>query len=60
MKSLVVVLVHEFGHALGLRHEPNVGDSIMRPFYGGWSETVTLSADDIAAIQVLYGKKFWL
>ena len=54
-RSLAVVFVHEFGHALGLSHEPDVSDSVMRPIYSGWSETVILSLDDIKGIQELYG-----
>ena len=52
-----MVFVHEFGHALGLEHEPEVSDSVMRPTYTGWSETVVLGQDDIDGIQALYG---WL
>ena len=52
---MAVVLVHEFGHSLGLRHEPSAVKSIMRPIYPGWSTTVKLGKSDIDGIQSLYG-----
>jgi hypothetical protein len=50
--DLFTVLLHEFGHALGLGHSAVVG-SIMEPFYGGARRT--LHADDIAGIRFIYG-----
>ena len=44
------VLTHELGHALGLNHSS--GDNIMSPIT---SNRETLSHDDIAGIQSLYG-----
>lgn len=45
------VALHEAGHALGLAHstDPN---AVMYPYY---RQTTGLTADDIAAIQALYG-----
>ncbi|MHC4750749.1 MAG: matrixin family metalloprotease [Planctomycetota bacterium] len=46
------VALHELGHSLGLGHSTVVG-SVMYPFYGGALRTLT--ADDIAGIQAIYG-----
>jgi hypothetical protein len=46
------VALHEFGHVLGLDH-PGRADSIMAAFVG---DIDSLQTDDIAGIQVLYGK----
>jgi hypothetical protein len=50
--DLFTVVLHEFGHALGLDHT-GVDGSVMEPFYEGAKRT--LSADDIAGIQAIYG-----
>ncbi len=46
------VALHELGHSLGLAHSAVFG-SVMYPFYGGALRTLT--ADDIAGIQAIYG-----
>lgn len=46
------VALHEAGHALGLGHSDKPGD-VMYPYY---RSRAALSANDIAAIQSLYGK----
>ncbi len=46
------VALHELGHALGLGHS-TVSGSVMEAFYGGARRTLT--ADDIAGIQAIYG-----
>ncbi len=45
------VALHEAGHALGLSHSDRPGD-VMYPYY---RHGMTLSANDIGAIQALYG-----
>lgn len=50
--DLATVILHELGHALGLGHSSASG-AIMDPFYTGVK--LTLTADDIAGIQSLYG-----
>jgi hypothetical protein len=50
--DLPTVLLHEFGHALGLGHSSDPL-AVMAPFYAGARRS--LSADDIAGIQFLYG-----
>jgi len=50
--DLPTVLLHEIGHALGLGHSAVVG-SVMEPIYATTRRTLT--ADDIAGIQAIYG-----
>ena len=51
-----MVLAHEFGHSLGLRHVHNKPNALMAPFYKGYNPNLSLHADDINGIQKLYGK----
>ncbi len=51
------VLLHEFGHVLGLAHNPEtpLGTKIMEPVVSDWDH---LGADDIAGVRFLYGVDF--
>ncbi len=52
--SLLAVMLHEAGHSLGLANSDNA-DAVM---FSRYSETrTTLSSEDIARIQALYGKR---
>lgn len=48
------VALHEFGHALGLGHSAD-GSAVMYPSYTAGTLKQSLSADDIAGAQQLYG-----
>ncbi|XP_041360430.1 stromelysin-3-like [Gigantopelta aegis] len=52
--NLFQVAAHEFGHSLGLAHS-DVSTALMAPFYRGFQRSFTLDADDVGAIQELYG-----
>jgi predicted Zn-dependent protease len=48
-------LTHELGHALGLQHDSQHPESVMFPMaYAGDIDKRALSADDLAALDVLY------
>ena len=51
--DLASVLLHEFGHSLGLGHSMDSA-SIMYPFINPETVKRTLGADDIAGIQAIY------
>ena len=52
---LLSVAIHEFGHGLGLDHNPDDPTAMMFPSYESNNVKIALSGDDIAGIQSLYG-----
>ena len=48
------VLLHEFGHMLGLKHDTTDKSSVMYPYYSG---ILNLSNNDITRIQAKYGAR---
>lgn len=53
--NLLQAAAHELGHSLGLDHSTIPG-ALMAPTYKGYKPSFKLHADDIEAIQALYGK----
>ena len=54
---LVPILIHEFGHSLGLTHDPFTTDSIMYPSFDLGKKKTRLGPRDIQRIQERYGKR---
>jgi len=52
--NLIHVMIHEGGHALGLKHHPNCKKCVMYPYYSG---KVVLHSHDVSRIQSFYGKR---
>jgi len=52
--SLVHVMIHEGGHAIGLKHHPSCKECVMFPYYSG---IVKLHTHDVDRIQQFYGKR---
>ena len=50
------VVIHEFGHILGLGHDTKNKDSVMYPSYRPDHPDFKLHSDDIRRIQAKYGK----
>jgi len=51
---LVPILIHEFGHSLGLRHDPIDPNSIMYPSFDLGKKKYKLGPNDITRIQERY------
>ena len=54
---LVPVLIHEFGHSLGLRHDTHTTESIMYPSFDLGKKKNNLGPRDIQRIQERYGAR---
>ena len=54
---LVPILIHEFGHSLGLRHDPNYPESIMYPTFSLKEKKNKLGPRDVSRIQQRYGAR---
>lgn len=53
--DLASVLLHEIGHSLGLGHNEEDESTVLYPFISPNEIKFTLTADDIAGIQSIYG-----
>lgn len=54
---LIPILIHEFGHSLGLRHDTLDKNSIMWPSFDLGKKKNRLGPNDIIRIQERYGKR---
>ena len=55
---LVPILIHEFGHSLGLTHDTFSTESIMYPSFNLGLKKTKLGPRDVTRIQEKYGKRF--
>lgn len=53
--DLFIVMLHEFGHSIGLGHSKD-WHSVMGEEYKGYDPNKELAMDDIVGVQYLYGK----
>jgi hypothetical protein len=54
---LVPILIHEFGHSIGLRHDTAVREAIMYPYFDMGATKNQLHQRDITRAQTRYGKR---
>jgi hypothetical protein len=54
---LVPILIHEFGHSLGLRHDTHDNRSIMYPSFNLGQEKYKLGPRDVSRMQAKYGER---
>lgn len=54
---LVPILIHEFGHSIGLRHDTHERDAIMYPTFDMGKRKNQLHSRDISRAQERYGKR---
>jgi len=54
---MVPILIHEFGHSLGLRHDNTTTDSIMYPSFNLGRKKTGLGPRDVLRIQERYGTR---
>ena len=54
---LVPIMIHEFGHSLGLRHDTSSTENIMYPSFNLGLKKTSLGKNDITRIQERYGKR---
>lgn len=55
-----LVLIHEFGHSLGLGHTAPGSEQVMSPNNGVCNpDARSLGRGDIRGVQAKYGKGYW-
>jgi len=55
--NLIHVMIHEGGHAIGLKHHPKCKQCVMFPFYSGLVVLHDQEGHDVGRIQEFYGKR---
>ncbi len=54
---LLPIMIHEFGHSIGLTHDMNYPESIMYPSFDLGKKKTTLGPVDVSRIQKIYGAR---